>query len=58
MTIMEEDQKKEATKLFIEALHSAPNSFLTALSGADYARHVVDGAKVIKDYIFGEKQSK
>jgi hypothetical protein len=55
---MEEDQKKEATELFIKALHSAPNSFLTALSGSDYARHVVDGAKVIKDYIFGEKQSK
>jgi hypothetical protein len=55
---MEDDQKKEAVELFIKALHSAPNSFLTALSGADYARHVVDGAKVIKDYIFGETKTK
>jgi hypothetical protein len=55
MTIIDEDQKKQALELFIRALQAAPDSFLKALTGKEYAVHVVDGAKVIADYFYPKK---
>jgi hypothetical protein len=55
MTIASEDQKKQSLDIFIRALQSAPDSFIKSLTGQEYAEHIVDGAKVIMDYLYPKK---
>ena len=45
MTINQEDQRKEAFELFIRALAAAPETLVKPLTGMEYAKHAVDGAK-------------
>jgi len=60
MTLNDEDKRKEALELFIRALSAAPDSFVKALSGKNYAKQVIDGATEIKGYLFpgAEKDKK
>ncbi|MDR1469635.1 MAG: hypothetical protein LBT00_10105 [Spirochaetaceae bacterium] len=55
MTIGSEDQKKQSIELFIRALQAAPDSLIKALTGKEYAEHVVEGSKVIADYLYPKK---
>ena len=57
MTLNPEDQKKQAFEIFIRALAAAPDSLVKSLSGKEFAKHTVDGAKEIEDYLF-PKQGK
>jgi hypothetical protein len=52
ITIGGENQRKEAMELFIRALQAAPDSFIKALSGKNYAKEIIDGASVFKGYLF------
>jgi hypothetical protein len=58
MTLSDEDRRKEAMELFIKALQAAPNSFVNALSGKSYAKHLIEGANEFKEYLFpsGDKK--
>jgi len=47
-----EDQRKQSVELFIRALQAAPDSFLKALTGKEYATHVLEGAKVLESYLY------
>jgi LPS O-antigen subunit length determinant protein (WzzB/FepE family) len=38
LTLGDEDKRKEAMELFIRALQAAPDSFIKALSGKNYAK--------------------
>jgi len=52
MTVHPEDQKKLAFELFMRALAAAPDSFIKPLTGQEYRKHAVDGAKEIEEYLF------
>jgi hypothetical protein len=52
MIINPEDQKKQAFELFIRALAAAPEALVKPLTGKEYAKHAVEGAKEIEEYIF------
>ena len=56
MTLNPEDQKKQAFELFIRALAAAPEAFVKPLTGQEYGKHVVDGAKEIEAYLFPQQQ--
>ena len=58
MTINPEDQRKEAFELFVRALAAAPEALVKPLTGKEYAKHAVDGAKEIDEYIFPKQQPK
>jgi hypothetical protein len=47
-----EDQRKQALDMFIRALSSAPDSLIKSLTGKDYAKHIIEGAQAIEEYIF------
>jgi hypothetical protein len=52
MTLNPEDQRKQALELFARVLASAPDSLVKSLTGKEYAKHVVDGAKEVEAYLF------
>jgi hypothetical protein len=58
LTLGNEDRRKEAMELFIRALQAAPDSFIKALSGKNYARELIDGATEFKEYLFPEGEGK
>jgi hypothetical protein len=58
LTLGDEDKRKEAMELFIRALQAAPDSFIKALSGKNYAKQVIDGASEFKDYLFPGEDKK
>ncbi|MDR1901167.1 MAG: hypothetical protein LBQ88_02640 [Treponema sp.] len=58
MTIGDENKRKEAIELFIRALQAAPDSFIKALSGKNYAKEIIDGASEFKDYLFPTGEGK
>jgi len=58
MTLNPEDQRKQSFELFVRALASAPDSLVKSLTGKEYAKHAVDGAKEIEEYLFPKKQEK
>jgi hypothetical protein len=47
-----EDQRKQALDLYIRALSAAPDSLIKSLSGKEYAKHTIEGAKEIEGYLF------
>ena len=57
MTLDTESQRKESLDVFIRALQAAPDSLIKSLTGKEFARHVIDGAREIEDFIYsrGEK---
>ncbi|MDR0473434.1 MAG: hypothetical protein LBH43_07170 [Treponema sp.] len=52
MTLNPEDQRKQALELFARVLAAAPDSLVKSLSGKEYAKHAVEGAKEIEEYLF------
>lgn len=58
MTLDTESQHKEALDLFIRSLQAAPDSLIKSLSGKEFARHVVDGAKEIEKFIYSQEDKK
>ena len=56
MTLNPEDQRKQAFELFVRALAAAPEAFIRPLTGKEYAKHAVEGAKEIEEYLFPKKQ--
>jgi hypothetical protein len=52
LTLGDEDKRKEAMELFIRALQAAPDSFIKALCGKNYAKELIDGASEFKEYLF------
>jgi len=48
----DEDKRKESMELFIRALMAAPDSFIKALSGKNYAKELIDGATEFKEYLY------
>jgi hypothetical protein len=55
MTIALEDQKKTSPEIFIRAVQAAPDSLLKALTGREYAEHIVEGSKVVAEYLYPSK---
>lgn len=58
MTLDTESQHKEALDVFIRSLQAAPDSLIKSLSGKEFARHVVDGAKKIEKFIYSQEDKK
>ena len=58
ITLGDEDKRNEAMELFIRALQAAPDSFIKALSGKNYAKELIDGATEFKDYLFPDREDK
>jgi hypothetical protein len=58
MTIDAEDQRKQAFELFIRALAAAPDSLVKSLTGKEYAKHAIEGAQAIEEYLFPKKADK
>jgi hypothetical protein len=58
LTLGDEDKRKESMELFIRALQAAPDSFIKALSGKNYAKELIDGATEFKAYLFPEGEGK
>ena len=52
MTLDTESQHKEALDVFIRALQAAPDSLIKSLTGKEFARHVIDGAREIEEFIY------
>ena len=52
MNIDPEDQRKQSLELFVRAVQAAPDSLIKALTGREYASHIVDGAKAIAEYLY------
>lgn len=58
MTVDTESQHKESLDVFIRALRAAPDSLIKSLTGKEFARHVIDGAKEIEDFIYSPQGDK
>lgn len=58
MTLDTESQHKESLDVFIRALQAAPDSLIKSLTGREFARHVIDGAKAIEEYIYSSAEKK
>jgi hypothetical protein len=56
MTLDAEDQRKQAFELFIRALAAAPDSLVKPLTGREYAKHAVEGAQAIEEYLFPKEK--
>jgi hypothetical protein len=56
MTLNPEDQRKQALELFARVLTAAPDSLIKSLTGKEYAKHAVDGAKEIEAYLFPKSE--
>jgi hypothetical protein len=58
LLMTDEDKRKDAMELFIKALHAAPGSFISSLCGKSYAKQLIDGADVFKEYLFPDGKDK
>lgn len=58
MTLDTESQHKESLDVFIRALQAAPDSLIKSLTGKEFARHVIDGAKEIEGFIYSHDEKK
>ena len=52
MTVDAESQRKESLDVFIRSLQAAPDSLVKSLSGKEFAKHIIDGAKEIERFIY------
>jgi len=52
ITVGDEDKRKEAMELFIRALQAAPDSFVKALTGKNYAKQIIEGATEFIEYLY------
>lgn len=58
MTLDTESQHKESLDVFIRALQAAPDSLIKSLTGKEFARHVIDGAREIEQFIYPQDEKK
>lgn len=58
MTVDTESQHKESLDVFIRALQAAPDSLIKSLTGKEFARHVIDGAREIEDFIYSPDEKR
>lgn len=58
MTVDAESQRKESLDIFIRSLQAAPDSLIKSLSGKEFAKHVIDGAKEIEQFIYSQSDKK
>lgn len=58
MTLDTESQHKEALDVFIRSLQAAPDSLIKSLTGKEFARHIIDGAKEIEQFIYSQDEKK
>lgn len=58
MTLDTERQHKEALDVFIRSLQAAPDSLIKSLTGKEFARHIIDGAKEIEQFIYSQDEKK
>ena len=58
MTLDTERQHTESLDVFIRALQAAPDSLIKSLSGREFARHVIDGAKEIESFMYSLPEKK
>ena len=52
MTLDKESQHKESLDVFIRALQAVPDSLVKSLTGKEFARHVIEGAEEIENFIY------
>ena len=50
-TVRPEAAREEAIKLFISAIHAAPELVEKELSGNKFAEFLISGAQIIKEYV-------
>lgn len=58
MTLDTESQHKESLDVFIRSLQAAPDSLIKSLTGKEFARHIIDGAKEIEKFIYSQDEKK
>lgn len=58
MTLDTESQHKESLDVFIRSLQAAPDSLIKSLTGREFARHIIDGAKEIEQFIYSQDEKK
>ena len=58
MTLDTESQHKESLDVFILSLQAAPDSLIKSLTGKEFARHIIDGAKEIEQFIYSQDEKK
>lgn len=58
MTLDTESQHKESLDVFIRSLQAAPDSLIKSLTGKEFARHIIDGAKEIEQFIYSKDEKK
>ena len=58
MTLDTEGQHKESLDVFIRSLQAAPDSLIKSLTGKEFARHIIDGAKEIEQFIYSQDEKK
>ncbi|MBR1714442.1 MAG: hypothetical protein IJ717_05805 [Treponema sp.] len=58
MTLDTESQHKESLDVFIRSLQAAPDSLIKSLTGKEFARHIIDGAKEIEQFIYSQDEKK
>lgn len=58
MPLDTESQHKESLDVFIRSLQAAPDSLIKSLTGKEFARHIIDGAKEIEQFIYSQDEKK
>lgn len=58
MTLDTESQHKESLDVFIRSLQAAPDSLIKSLTGKEFARRIIDGAKEIEKFIYSQDEKK
>jgi|GEM_PF-2829894 len=58
MTLDTESQHKESLDVFIRSLQAAPDSLIKSLTGKEFARHIIDDAKEIEQFIYSQDEKK
>lgn len=58
MTLDTESQHKESLDVFIRSLQAAPDSLIKSLTGKEFVRHIIDGAKEIEQFIYSQDEKK
>jgi hypothetical protein len=48
-----DEKHKVAIELFSGAIQAAPDSLIKGLTGSEFGKQIVDGAKLIEDYLYG-----
>ena len=58
MTYDTEDQRKQSLDMYVRVLAAAPDSLIKSLSGKEIAKHAIEGAQAIEEYLFPKDDPK